>query len=574
VDMNKKTHINLLKQGVFVLFLVVGFAAGFAAAYFWFDGKGLLSDVQEGASSQEPAAETIWTCSMHPQIRETQPGKCRICGMDLIPLDDDSDDSMGERVISFSPEIVKLMQVQTSPVVRQVVTKDVRLVGKLALDETRTKTITAWVPGRIDRLYVDYTGIRVNAGDHMVFLYSPDLITAQAEFLEARASQQRLGPAVSELVRQSVVSSLTAAREKLLLLGLTEAQVEKIQQQGQPLDHLTIYSPMGGIVIEKKANEGMYVQTGSPIYTISDLSRLWVMMDAYESDLTWLRFGQTVEFTTEAWPGEVFTGRISFINPLLNDATRTIRVRAVVDNPDGRLKPDMLVRAVVASSLAEGGRVIEPLLAGKWICPMHGEIVKDAPGQCDICHMPLETAESLGYVAAQEPEPAPLVIPASAALLTGRKLDRALVYAVVEGADRPTYIGKEIVLGPRAGDYYVVREGLMEGEQVVTRGNFKIDSELQLRGRPSLMSRDSEPMPAGHQHAGADGEQILCPVMDGPINKDVFVEYEGKTVYFCCPGCPEMFLAEPEKYLHKLPQFAEAEQTKEQTQDPTHNHVP
>jgi Cu(I)/Ag(I) efflux system membrane fusion protein len=505
---------------------------------------------------------------MHPQIRESKPGKCRICAMDLIPLESEGDAQAGQRVISFSPEVVKLMEVQTSIVERQAVSVDVRLVGKLALDETRTKTITAWVAGRIDRLYADYTGMRVNAGDHLVYLYSPELITAQAEFLEARASQGRLGEAASELVRQSVASSLRASREKLLLLGLTETQVAGIEQEGRPLDHLTIFAPIGGIVIEKMASEGMYVETGMPIYTIGDLSRLWVMMDAYESDLTWLRFGQTVEFTTESRPGEVFTARISFISPLLNDATRTVRVRAVVENSDGRLKPNMLVRAVVSSHLAEGGRVIEPSLADKWICPMHGEIIKDAEGECDVCRMPLVTAASLGYAPVVEPGDRPLVMPASAALLTGRKLDRAVVYAVIEGTDRPTYVGKEIVLGPRAGDLYVVREGLMEGERVVTRGNFKIDSELQLRGRSSLMNP-----PAETTIPVVSGVQTLCPVMGTPINKEYFVEYKGKTVYFCCPGCDAIFLADPEKYLPKLPQFADGKDEEKTNKETTNQHV-
>ena len=182
--------------------------------------------------------------------------------------------------------------------------------------------------------------------------------------------------------------------------------------------------------------------------------------------------------------------------------------------------------------------------------------------------MPLVTAASLGFTAAAVPAELPLVIPATAALLTGRKLDRAVVYTAVEGAERPTYIGKEIVLGPRAGDYYIVREGLMEGEHVVTRGNFKIDAELQLRGKPSLMS-----LPQAVPSAVAPGEQTLCPVMGTPINKEYFVEYKGKTVYFCCPGCDATFLADPEKYLPKLPQFAEESKTPELTQESPQKHV-
>ena len=552
-------HKTFIYKVLLVLLAGSGFALGFGVAWRWQGGKA-ANDTGGGVA--ENTTETIWTCSMHPQIRENKPGKCRICAMDLIPLTSDSSGSSDQRVISFSPEVLKLMEVQTSPVQRRAVSADVRLVGKLAIDETRTKTISAWVPGRIDRLYVDYTGIPVNPGDHLAYLYSPELITAQAEFLEATASRKRLVEGVSELVRQSVSSALTASREKLLLLGLTEDQVKKIEQEGKPLDHLTIYAAMGGVVIEKMATEGMYVQTGMPIYRIADLSKLWVMMDAYESDLTWLRFGQTVDFTAEALPGEVFTGRISFISPMLNDATRTVRVRAVVNNSDGRLKPNMLVRAVVSSALAEGGSVIDPSLADKWICPMHGEIIKDSAGTCDICQMPLVTAASLGYTPAAQPAELPLVIPASAALLTGRKLDRAVVYAAVEGTPRPTFIGRQVVLGPRAGDMYIVREGLMEGEQVVTQGNFKIDSELQLQGKPSLMNPSDK---LSHEnHPVAYGEQTRCPVMDAPVNKDLFVEYKGKKVYFCCPGCSEKFLADPEKYLPKLPQF-QAERVTEQT---------
>lgn len=546
--------------------LIIGLAIATAvggAIGFWVARR--TSPVAE-SPSPTPVVETVWTCSMHPQIRENKPGKCRICLMDLIALDADEDGPAGERVIAFSPEVIKLMEVQTSLVERKNVSVDVRLVGKLAMDETRTKTITAWAQGRIDRLYADFTGMRVNRGEHLVSLYSPELITAQAEYLQTRSAQQRLDDSASDLVRQSVTAGLTASRDKLRLLGLTEAQVTKIEDEGRPLDQLTIYAPIGGVIIEKMASEGMYVQTGTPIYKIADFGTLWVVMDAYESDLVWLRFGQTVEFTTEAWPGEVFTGRISFISPWVNDATRTVRVRAIVENAHARLKPNMLVRAVVAAAAGDGGRVIEPSLADKWICPMHGEIIKDDAGACDICQMPLVTAASLGYAPAGEPAELPLTIPASAALLTGRKLDRAVVYTVIEGADRPTYVGKEIVLGPRAGDDYIVRDGLMEGERVVTRGNFKIDSELQLRGKPSLMSVPPEVVPV------APGEQTLCPVMGTPVNKDIFVEYKGKKVYFCCPGCDADFLADPEKYLPTLPQFAE-DQDQEDSPPPHNNHV-
>jgi Cu(I)/Ag(I) efflux system membrane fusion protein len=199
-----------------------------------------------------------------------------------------------------------------------------------------------------------------------------------------------------------------------------------------------------------------------------------------------LRYGQHVSFTTESYPGEVFTGTISFIHPVLNEATRTVKVRVNVPNEDGRLKPGMFVRAIAAAEVATGGRIMDASLAGKWISPMHPEVIKDGPGSCDVCGMPLVRAESLGYVGAKPAaQDRPLVIPASAALLTGK---RAIVYVKVPGKEKPTFEGREIVLGARAGDYYLVKHGLTVGERVVTKGNFKLDAELQIRAKPSMMT--------------------------------------------------------------------------------------
>ncbi len=428
-----------------------------------------------------PEAHTIWTCSMHPQVQLPEPGQCPICFMDLIPLEDD-DVGLGPRELRMSDAAIALADIQTTPVRRQYVAKPVRMVGKIDYDETRLATITSWVPGRLDRLYVDYTGVRVREGDHLVSLYSPELIVAQQELLLAHRAAQRdeeRGEA------QRATAQVELAEEKLRLLGLLDRQIEEIKQRGTPSDHLTIYAPTGGVVVERHATEGMYVDTGTKIYTIADLSQVWVFLDAYESDVPWLRFGQEVEFTTETYPGEVFRGRIAFIDPVLNEETRTVQVRVNVPNPDGKLKPGMFVRALARSRLAQGGRVFDSSLAGKWISPMHPEIVKDGPGQCDICGMDLVPAEELGFVAPEQPEEAPLVIPATAPLITGQ---RAVVYVRLTVEGEPVYEGREVVLGPRAGDFYLVRRGLQEGELVVTRGNFKIDSALQIQAKPSMMS--------------------------------------------------------------------------------------
>jgi len=463
-------------------------------------------DQQPGKKAEPAKKPTVWTCSMHPQIRQPKPGRCPICGMELIPLvEEPQGGATSLRRFVTSEAARKLMQVETSPVERKFVTATVRMVGKVDYDETRLAYITSWVSGRIDRMYVDFTGITVRPGDHMVYIYSPDLRTGQEEFLIAwrRWQSAKRGGDADDIASAKAI--LDATRKKLELWGLLPAQIEQLEKSGRTDDHVTIYAPAGGIVIHKNAQEGMYVRTGTRIYTIADLSRLWVKLDAYESDLLWLRYGQQVAFTTEAYPGEEFHGRISFIDPVLNAKTRTVKVRVDVPNPEGKLKPGMFVRALVRARVAAGGRVMAPDLSGKWICPMHPSVVKDHAGKCDICEMPLVTTESLGFVPVREVASArPLVIPASAPLITGTRTSgaRAVVYVEVPGAERPTFIGREVVLGPKAGDYYVVRHGLREGERVVTRGNFKIDSALQILARPSMMSPEPGQAAAGHHHGG------------------------------------------------------------------------
>ena len=452
---------------------------------------------------EHTAAETenqIWTCSMHPQIRMPEPGQCPICGMTLIPVASGDDDEAGERELKLSPAAAKLAEIQTAKVERKYASVEVRMVGKVDYDETRIGYITAWVAGRIDDLYVDYTGISVRKGDHMVYLYSPELLTAQEELLQAIRAVDELKKSGMKIMRDTALQTVESSREKLRLWGLTGNQISKIEKRGKTIDHMTIYSPMGGIVIHKNVEEGSYVQTGTRLYTIADLSHLWVKLDAYESDLIWLRYGQEVDIVTEAYPGEIFKGTIAFIDPVLNMNTRTVKVRVNVPNDDGRLKPEMFVHTTVRARVAGVGKVMDEALAGKWICPMHPDVIKEDAGSCDICKMPLVRTETLGYasVAGDKEDPAPLVVPASAPLITGK---RAVVY-VVSAKKEGIFEGREITLGPRAGDYYIVKENLEEGEIVVVNGNFKIDSALQIMAKPSMMSPEGGVAQTGHAGHG------------------------------------------------------------------------
>ncbi len=449
---------------------------------------------------KEMAKDTVevWTCSMHPQIRLPAPGQCPICAMDLIPVATNSETGdVGARELKLSARAQKLAEIQIVAVERRFVPVETRMVGKIAVDETRLRDIAAWVPGRIDRLYVDYTGVQVNEGDHMVYLYSPELITAQEELLQALRALGQLANNGVPTLRQTAKATVESVREKLRLWGLTAAQIAEIERAQKPSDHLTIYAPASGVVVKRHVGQGAYVQTGARIYTIADLSQVWLELAAYESDLAWIHYGQEVEFSTEAYPSEYFAGRIAFIDPLLDEKTRTVRVRVNVDNADGRLKPGMLARAVSRARATADGRVMDEALAGKWISPMHPEIVKDRPGVCDICGMALVRAEELGYMdretAAREK---PLVVPASAVLITGK---RAIVYVAVP--ERPgIFAGREVELGPRAGDFYLVKSGLRAGEQVVVNGAFKIDSALQILAKPSMMSPEGGAPDAGHRH--------------------------------------------------------------------------
>lgn len=466
------------KYILYVIPLVIGLAVG---AFLFGGGKG--GDDSGGIERQhgESSDSSKWTCSMHLQIQKLKPGKCPICGMDLIELKKGSKNALGPRELVMSREAKALARITTVEVKRQLVDARIELVGKIDYDETRTKTIAAWFPARIDKLYVDYTGVDVRKGDHLAYVYSPELLTAQRELISAiKFKSEDIG----------------TIKDKLRLWGLSDEKIRSIEAKGETDDRMDIDAPFGGIVIHKSVTQGDYVKTGETLFKIADLSKVWVQLDAYESDLPWLRYRQKVEFKAEAVPGKVFEGVVTFISPILDPKTRTVKVRVNADNAGFVLKPEMFVRATAFATVASGGKVISPDLAGKWIGPMHPEVLSDKPGNCPICGMKLVKAEDLGYAVAEHSAEPPLVIPTSAVLKTGK---RSVVYVEVPDKEEPTYEGREILVGPKAGGYYIVEEGLMEGERVVTEGSFKIDSALQILAKPSMMDPEGGGG-GGHDH--------------------------------------------------------------------------
>ncbi|NNM30984.1 MAG: DUF3347 domain-containing protein [Akkermansiaceae bacterium] len=457
-------------KGVSALILPLLLIGVFLAG--WWIGR--PANKSGGAATSKADSGTIWTCSMHPTVRQPGPGLCPICEMDLIPVS--AGGAGGLREIKLTPDAVARLDVRVAPVRRQPAIAHLKFLGRVKPDETLVLTTTARMAGRLDRLFVDYTGTTVRKGYHIAEIYSPDLYVAQVSLVQAKKDLARN----SDSVRQAFYR---AEREKLRLLGISPEQIDAMEQQKEPTDHVTLNAPQDGVVLHLHKREGDYVKTGEAIYSLADLSSVWVFLEAYEEDLPWLRYGQDVEFHADALPGQTFTGKIAQIDPFLDESRRIARIRVNVPNADGSLKPGMFIRGGVRSVLS-GDKVLYPALAGKWISPMHPEIVKDGPGKCDKCGMDLVPAEELGFGATVEGTQPPLLVPASAVLRTG---DRAVVYRRVASKKEPVFEGREIVLGPRAGDHFVVESGLREGDLVVTRGAFKLDSELQVLAKTAMM---------------------------------------------------------------------------------------
>jgi len=474
-----KKVINLLKV-IFKkpLALILPICLFLFGWWFALPSEGNKTGGNAAASAQ---SKQDWTCSMHPQIRQPKPGLCPICNMDLIPLEAGNSDG-GLREVSISPEASAMLDLRVTPVQRATANMSVELFGKIDFDERSVVTTTARISGRLDRLYADFTGTTVSKGDAIAKIYSPELYVAQQELIQAVGNSKQEGSATIQKMRNSL---LTAAREKLRLLELSDEQIKAIEKQVKPSNHITLTAPQDGIIVKLNVKEGSYVKTGQALFAIANLDSVWLKMEAFESDLPWLRYAQSVHFSVNAIPGETFTGRIAFIDPQLDPKRRIINVRVNVDNKKRLLKPGMFAHATAESKIALHGRVLDADLAGKWISPMHPEIVKDNPGKCDICGMPLIPAEEFGFIAVAESSEKPLLIPSSAVLRTGK---RAVVYVRIPDEHEPVFEGREIVLGPKTGDFFIVLSGISEGELVVTKGAYKLDSELQIKARPSMMN--------------------------------------------------------------------------------------
>ncbi|MBK7619019.1 MAG: efflux RND transporter periplasmic adaptor subunit [Flavobacteriales bacterium] len=372
--------------------------------------------------------DQIWTCSMHPQIRMKQPGQCPICGMDLIPAAS-GDAEMDPMTVGLTEHAMKLANVRTMIVGMGGGTGNVRLTGKVVPDERRVYSQATHVAGRVEELLVNYTGETVFQGQELARVYSPELVTAQEELLQAAR------------VREVQPSLYAAAREKLRNWKLTDAQIEAVIAANATSGVVPILADVSGVVVQKRADLGDYLKRGEVLYAVADLSKLWVQFDLYESDLAAMHIGDTVRYTVRSVPGKIFKGRITFIDPVVDPATRVARAR--VEVADGSLKPGMF---------------------------------------------------AIGMVQARHGHATALLVPRSAVLWTG---PRSVVY-VKEGEGR--FRMREVVLGAAMGNDVMIASGLEAGEEIVVNGTFIVDAAAQLNGTPSMMSPQGGPMPKGHDH--------------------------------------------------------------------------
>ena len=328
--------------------LVIGFTLGWV-----FFGKSSNEFIQKG--HVEHTKSETWTCSMHPQIRQPEPGQCPICGMDLVPLNNESASDDNPMVIKMSPTAMQLANVRTSIVQFKKPIKEVRMNGKIQPDERKVYSQTAHIPGRIEKLLINFTGEYVTRGQVLGYVYSPQLVTAQEELFEAYK------------IKESQPELFEAAKSKLLNWKLTNQQLATIIESGQPQEHFAILADVSGVVLTKHVNLGDYVNKGLSLFEIADLSTVWVLFDVYESDMQWVKVGVGVDFTFQSFPGESFKGKISFIDPVINPNTRVATARVEVMNQDKMLKPEMFALGVVSSSISGTPKaIVVPKSAVMW----------------------------------------------------------------------------------------------------------------------------------------------------------------------------------------------------------------
>ncbi len=315
----------------------------------------VTNQIVKQTTKEATGADTgsLYTCAMHSQLRLHKPGNCPICGMKLIPVNQVS--SNNNKMVEMSPEAIALANIQTTMVKSSGTSaKGINLTGKIMVDQRNIYTPTAQFDGRVEKLYVNFTGQYVSKGEVLASIYSPDMISAEQELLVALS------------YKSSNPEMYQAARNKLKYWQIAGKEIDKIENNGKIVESLPIQAANSGVVMKLNVAVGDRIKTGDVLYEIANLGHLWVMMDAYEQDLGLIHKGDMIEFSVPSMPDKTYKAKVSFIDPYIDPETRIAKVRAEINNPDGELKPEMFVRGTVDANVKMPGGLLIPQSAVLW----------------------------------------------------------------------------------------------------------------------------------------------------------------------------------------------------------------
>ncbi|MCI0708276.1 MAG: efflux RND transporter periplasmic adaptor subunit [Ignavibacteriae bacterium] len=439
--MNKKSIISLAIVILLAVAVVVVYPILFTEDHE--HAEEVSNSPSTTAQGQAGREIDYYTCGMHPSVKSPDPGKCPICGMNLVPVYKQGSASQEKVDMTFtvSPAMRQRIGVKYATAEVTSLHRTIHAVGKIDYNETALSEINLKISGWIEKLYVDYTGKRVRKGEPLFSLYSPELISAQEEYLLAHANYQTTGTTSAHSSPVSNHQLYERARQRLLLWGLTEEQLIQIEERGKAETYVDFASPQTGIVIEKMAVEGSNVGMGRPLYKIANLSTVWINADIYEYELSSVKVGQEAEVRVSAYPGETFRGRITYVFPFLEAMTRSVKVRMEFPNKDGKLKPEMYADVEIR-----------------------------------------QTRDNV------------LTIPEQAVLFTGQ---RQIVF--VDKGDGLFEV-RFVTIGERGNNLVEIKEGLRSGERVVSSANFLIDAESRMQGVLQRLEGVTQTAPAEHKH--------------------------------------------------------------------------
>ena len=506
IKLSVQPALILLSGAVILILLGISQRVGWISA----GASGNSAGAADAAS-----ADVRYICPMMCTPPQAESGRCPVCAMELVPATSGGSDT-DSRSIVVEPAARRVANIQTVAAKKTPIYRTIRAVGELSYDERALKTISAYVDGRLERLDADFTGVVVQKGENLALLYSPLLYSSQVELLLAKRALANRTARTATVV-QSQDELYQAVRQRLVELGMTPTQIEALEQSGAANSRMQLTAPISGTVIEKTVVEGQYVKEGDIIYKLADLSNLWLMLKLFPEDAALAQHGQEIEAEVQSLPGRIFTGHIAFIDPSVDAKTRTVGVRVVMPNEHGLLRVGDYANATVHLPITDSGGGSETV-----------------------------------------------VIPRDAVLMAG---NNSVIYVETEPG---RFEIRPVVLGPTVGDQIAIRSGLQEGELVATRGNFLIDSQMQLAGNPSLIdpakvTRTADEAESSEVHSAlavlseADRalaeRQSICPVTRMPLGSmgtPPKIDVHGRPVFICCEGCRQRLLDDSDRYLAEL----------------------